>query len=261
VLHVIPIPALTDNYIWLVVSETSGHCVIVDPGEHQPVMEALSLYQLTPTAIFITHHHGDHTNGALVLRDHFELPVFGPTHENINAVTHPLAERGTVHLKELGLTFTILSIPGHTRDHIAYYTSEGGFIFTGDTLFTAACGRLFEGTAAQMHESLNKLARLPDHTLIYCGHEYTENNLKFAHHIEPDNERLCLRIKVTAALRKYGIPTVPAPLFLEKQTNPFLRCNEKGIIQAAERYEGRSLPDASEVFASIRRQKDAYSCR
>jgi hydroxyacylglutathione hydrolase len=255
--YITPIPALKDNYIWMVISSISGHCIIVDPGEHQCVIETVMLHQIKPVAIFVTHHHADHTNGVSALSDYFKVPVFGSAYEHVSGVTHPVEGGEIIEIKAVDLTFNILFIPGHTRGHIAYYTSQG-FIFTGDTLFTAACGRLFEGTAMQMHNSLSKIAGLPDHTLIYCGHEYTENNLKFAQHIEPGNQVLHSRIKMAAQLRKHGIPTVPAPLSLEKQTNPFLRCREEAVIRAAEKHEGRKLLTECEVFESIRRQKDCF---
>lgn len=257
-LQILPIPALKDNYIWMVVSRNTNRCIIVDPGESTQIIDMLKLHHLKLDAIFITHHHYDHTDGIQSLVHHFNPPVYGPAQENIAGITHPLAGGETISIKSLDLTFNVIAIPGHTLGHIAYHNNEEGFIFTGDTLFTGACGRVFEGTPTQMYTSLSKLAALPDHTLIYCGHEYTENSLKFSIYIEPLNQYIISRIEEIKLLRKYGLPTVPAPLFLEKQTNPFLRCHEKAVIHAAESYEGRKLSSSAEVFASIRRQKDQF---
>jgi hydroxyacylglutathione hydrolase len=256
-LHITPIPSRKDNYIWMVSSTDGNQCIIVDPGESRQVMDTLSLHQLTLSAILVTHHHYDHTDGIDALLEHYDVPVYGPAHDNINNLTQPLEQDDNINIKALNLDFEVLFIPGHTLGHIAYYCKQG-FVFTGDTLFTGSCGRLFEGTAQQMYDSLSKLAALPDETLIYCGHEYTQGSLAFAQHIEPDNRALLARIQETDRLRKHGIPTVPASLSLEKQTNPFLRCNQQAVIKAAEAFSGKKLTEPWEVFASIRRQKDGF---
>ncbi len=258
-IHVTPIPALKDNYIWVIIHLTSGNCLIVDPGESKAVIDYLTLAHWHPKAILLTHHHADHTAGAQDLASHYQIPVFGPAIENIPAVTHPLTCPQTLAIRELGLKIQVLAIPGHTRGHLAYYSE--GLLFCGDTLFTGACGRLFEGSAEQMYSSLSQLSALPDHTLIYCGHEYTQDNLIFAHTLEPNNPALQLRIAQTNHLRSRGLATVPSSLKIEKQTNPFLRCQEQAIIQSIANFSGKYPADPIEAFTALRLQKDSFKIR
>lgn len=250
-----PISAFTDNYIWLLSRPDSPYAVLVDPGDAAPALARLAKRALTPIALLITHHHWDHTHGIAELLDHYPMPVYGPARESIAGLTHPLAEGDTVRLAPLDLELRVLDVPGHTRGAISYYGD--GCLFCGDTLFTAGCGRLFEGTAAQMHGSLAKLAALPDATQVYCGHEYTLDNLRFAQVVEPHSAALRQRLADTQALRRQGLPSVPAPLGLEKLTNPFLRYADAGVMEAAADWAGRSLNDATEVFATLRRWKDS----
>jgi len=210
------VPAFEDNYIWLPEAAGSREVLIVDPGEAAPVLDALEREGLTPRAILVTHHHGDHTGGIHELLKRFALPVYGPARESIPGLTHPLADGDTV--EAAGLRLAVFDTPGHTRGHICYYGE--GALFCGDTLFTGGCGRLFEGTAVQMQASLARLRALPDETLIYCAHEYTVANLAFAKVAEPDNTDLSRRIAETDQRRARGEATVPAPLGLEKRTNP-----------------------------------------
>ncbi len=253
-LEVRGLPAFNDNYIWLIGSAGSRQVAVVDPGDADPVLEAVEREGLEPVAILVTHHHGDHTGGIDELCDRFRLPVYGPALERIPAITHPLGDGDSVQLAGLGLTFSVLATPGHTRGHLCYVGH--GALFCGDTLFTAGCGRLFEGSAAQMHASLSRLAALPDDTRVYCAHEYTVANLRFAQVVEPANAAIQTRREEADRLRRQGLPTVPSTLQLEKQTNPFLRCAEPVVIAAAERFAGHPLGDGAAVFGAVRHWKD-----
>ena len=255
-LTVRPVPALKDNYIWLIVNAEARCAAIVDPGDCAPVIAALDELRLRPAAILATHHHGDHVGGIAGLLERHRIPVFGPAGEKIPGRTHPLRQDDVAEIGELGASFSVLDIPGHTAGHIAYVGH--GMAFVGDTLFTSGCGRLFEGTPAQMHASLSKLAALPGETRIYCGHEYTQANLRFAAAVEPGNADIQARIGACNALRKRGLPTVPGPLELEHRTNPFLRTSVAAVRQAAERFAGQPLGGEAEVLGAIRRWKDGF---
>lgn len=249
---IFPIPALKDNYIWCL--HDNKNCAIVDPGEANPVIETLEKHSLTLTAILITHHHYDHTNGIDALLEYKKVPVFGS--KEIAPATVPVSDNFNFTLDLMGMSFTTLGIPGHTKEHVAYY--QPGSVFTGDTLFTAGCGRIFEGTITQMYTSLSKLASLPEDTLIYCGHEYTENNLKFALHIEPHNREIQNRLNEVQILRKKNLPTVPATLALERNTNPFLRCDQPEVIASVSEYAKKPLQDPIEVFGFLREYKNRF---
>jgi hydroxyacylglutathione hydrolase len=255
-IDITPISAFKDNYIWLIRNSNQQACVVVDPGDAEPVIATLQQTNLTLTAILITHHHRDHSGGINQLLARFSVPVFGPARETIVGVTHPLTENQQVNLLALNLHFNVINIPGHTHGHIAYYGH--GALFCGDTLFTGGCGRLFEGTAEQMCHSLHKLAALPNDTDVYCGHEYTQSNLQFARVVEPSNTYLLKRIEQTQALRSKNLPTVPAKISAEKLTNPFLRCDIPTIIHAAEQQAGKKLKNAVEVFACLREWKNNF---
>ena len=253
-LNVVAIPAFEDNYIWLILDENRQFAAIVDPGDADPVLDYLSANGVTPIAILITHHHGDHTGGIRELIAAHPMPVYGPARERIPAMTHPLSEGDEVNLASMGLRLRVIDAPGHTRGHILYYGH--GFLFCGDTLFAGGCGRIFEGTPEQMYDSLSKIAALPDDTLVYCAHEYTADNLKFARVAEPGNGVLMQRIEDTRALRANGQATVPSRLGLEKQTNPFLRSEVTEIIRGAESFAGKTLASPAQVFATVRHWKD-----
>jgi hydroxyacylglutathione hydrolase len=248
------IPAFADNYIWLLTQAHSAYAVIVDPGDARPVVTALSSMALTPAAILITHHHRDHVGGVGALLRHYAIPVYGPARESIPHMKYPLCEGDRVEVSEIALHLEVLDVPGHTLGAIAYHGN--GQLFCGDTLFTAGCGRLFEGTARQMHASLAKFLTLPESTQVYCGHEYTEENLRFASIVEPDNPAIQTRMEQTRTLRVESRPTVPASLAVERRTNPFLRCDVPGVICAAERFAGRHLSSGAETFATLRYWKD-----
>jgi hydroxyacylglutathione hydrolase len=207
-------------------------------------------------AILVTHHHADHAGGVEVLKAHAAVPVFGPADEDISGVTVPLREPASIRVPGIGVDFAVLDVPGHTRGHIAYYGPAG--LFCGDTLFGCGCGRLFEGTPADMYASLSRLAKLPAGTRVFCAHEYTENNLRFAATIEPDNSLLAARAQRVRALRSKGQPSVPSTLAEELATNPFLRVRKPAVIAAASRAAGRGLMDPVDVLATIRRLKDRF---
>jgi hydroxyacylglutathione hydrolase len=249
---VIPISALKDNYIWLI--QEANAVAIVDPGDAGPVLKILQEQKLTPVAILITHHHWDHVNGIQALLKHYPLPVYGPASEAIPHRRYGLREGDQVQLP--GAHFQIFDVPGHTAGAIAYYGE--GMLLSGDTLFTGGCGRLFEGTAQQMYDSLAKLASLAGSTELYCGHEYTLANLAFASAVEPDNPYIRARLSEAQERRKRGLPTVPSTLEIERCTNPFLRSDLPGVRVAAEHYAGRPLQSAVEVFATLRQWKNYF---
>ena len=254
-LDVITVPAFSDNYIWLIRSPDQPYVAIVDPGDAEPVLRVMQKDSLIPAAILITHHHADHTGGVRRLLSEYEnLPVYGPSRESIPTITHPLTGGEQITLDKINATFMVMDVPGHTAGHLAYYGH--GMLFCGDTLFTAGCGRLFEGTAEQMTASLEKIAALPDETLVYCAHEYTLDNLVFAKTAEPDNHDLDMRIEESHRLRDQDIPTVPSTLLLEKKTNPFLRYHLPNMSTAIEQFVGKQLNSNSERFAAIRYWKD-----
>ena len=255
-IDVIPIPAFNDNYIWMIHDTSSNCAAIVDPGDSKPVISVIKQAKVKPVAILITHHHPDHIGGIKELLSHYDIPVFGPAGETIPGIHHSLKEGDKVKLDDIDVEFEIIDVPGHTSGHIAYYGN--GKLFIGDTLFMAGCGRLFEGTAAQMYSSLSKIMQLADDTEIYCAHEYTLANLAFAETVEPDNQDIKKRIESCKKLRAAGIPTVPGTLLTEKHTNPFLRSSEASVISAARRHTGQDLNKSVDVFAAIRNWKDNF---
>jgi hydroxyacylglutathione hydrolase len=251
------VPAFKDNYIWVLAE--NGRAAAVDPGESLPVERLLEKSGLELTAILATNHHGDHVGGVPALVEHWQCPVFGPAHETIPEIRHPLVEGDRITVPGFALSFAVLDIPAHTAGHIAFVDSgDEPLTFCGDTLFACGCGRLFEGTARQMSESLAKLAALDRATRVYCGHEYTLANIGFAQAVEPGNTRLSERKAREEAKRSRGEPTLPSTIGEELATNPFLRCTQPGVIASAERHAGRRLADAVEVFAEIRAWKNSF---
>lgn len=255
-LRVLTVPAFDDNYLWLI--HDGQHAAVVDPGDAQPILDALAANNLSLVAILLTHHHADHIGGVPRLLQQAAVPVFGPRGENIATVTHPLHEGDTVTLPQLDLSLSVLDVPGHTRGHIAYVAQGYPWLFCGDTLFAGGCGRLFEGTPAQMTASLAKLAALPDQTQVYCAHEYTLSNLRFARAVEPDNAALAARLETDTARRARQEPTVPSTIGMERATNPFLRYREPAII---ERLIAENRIDSTEpipAFAALREWKNTF---
>jgi len=255
---IIPIPALSDNYVWLV-REGQG-AAVVDPGDAAPVQAYLEREGLTLTAIAITHHHWDHVNGIAALVERFSVPVYGPAREAIPHRTHAVAEGDAFAFGDTGVELSVLDVPGHTAGQVAYVGSADGrrLTFTGDTLFTCGCGKLFEGTPAQMVASLSKLAALPGDTRVYCGHEYTLSNLRFARAVEPGNKALVERQAREQAKRDRGLPTVPSRMDEELATNPFLRAAEPTVFEAAQARAGRPLANEVDAFATLREWKNAF---
>lgn len=254
----LPLPAFADNYIWMLHDATDA--VVVDPGDAAPVFEALRRTGLRLQAILVTHHHADHVGGVDALRDATGAVVWGPAHETIPEPVTRVAHGDVA--TALGLRFDVFDVPGHTSGHIAYHCADldgAPALFCGDTLFSGGCGRLFEGTPAQMQGSLDTLAALPGDTRVCCGHEYTLSNLRFARAVEPDNQALLHYLSECEALRERGLPTLPSRMATERNINPFLRTREPVVAQAAQAFDTRVNPaDAVQVLAALRQWKNEF---
>ncbi len=255
-LQVTAIPAFADNYLWLI--HDQQHAAVVDPGDAAPVEAALASLNLKLDAILLTHHHGDHAGGVPELLTRWQVPVYGPAREKISGLSHPLTEGDAVVLPSLGLTLSVLDVPGHTAGHIAYVTAEQRWLFCGDTLFAGGCGRLFEGTPAQMAVSLAKLAALPDDTKVYCAHEYTVSNLRFAVAAEPGNPAVTSRLEQAQQARERGEFTVPSSVGEEKKTNPFLRCREPAVLHTLQQTGRLQGDDPVDAFGALREWKNSF---
>lgn len=255
-LDIIALNALRDNYIWTIRQKDSGQCVVVDPGEASVVLDFLKTHDYRLVAVLITHHHWDHTGGVVTLTSQFpDLQVYGPALEPVDGMSTALNDQDSVNIEPMGLNFKTLHVPGHTLGHIALYGH--GIVFTGDTLFTGGCGKIFEGTKDQMFNSLNTLTQLSDETMVYCGHEYTEQNLRFALAVEPNNPDVIARMDEVRQLRSENLPTVPATLAYEKKTNPFLRTREESVIKAVQTQFGNEINNEVDVLFALRQWKNS----
>jgi len=261
-MKLIALPAFTDNYVWML--HDDHQAIVVDPGDAEPVAAALDARGLALAAILVTHHHPDHVGGVAALRPRLQgrQPglVYGPAREAIPQPFVPLADGDTVQV--LGLAFQVIDVPGHTAGHIAYYlpspgADEAPVLFCGDTLFSGGCGRLFEGTPAQMHRSLGRLSALPGATRVCCAHEYTESNLKFAGAVEPANDELARYTVACRALRAQGLPTLPSTIAQERAINPFMRCDAPDVVTAA-RHRGAADAGGPAVLGALREWKNQF---
>ncbi len=258
-MDLVALPAFADNYIWLF--HDGAQAVVVDPGDAAPVLDALDRLHLRLAAILVTHHHADHVGGIPALRPRLQGPVYGPAREDIEGPLQRLHDGEQIEV--LGLHFTVIDVPGHTAGHIAYAqvaappAPDGPLLFCGDTLFSAGCGRIFEGTAAQMHASLGRLSALSGQTRVCSAHEYTLANLAFAAAVEPANDAVHAHAQHCRALREQGQPTLPSTLALELRINPFLRCSEPDVIAAA-RAQGTAGRTPVDVFAALREWKNRF---
>ena len=249
-LHIEAIPAFEDNYIWLLHNKRDA--IVIDPGDATPVIKMLSQYGLNLKAILITHHHSDHIDGVRELQQKFKVDVYAPQYEAYQFKHIALSDGDQVHLDALNLTLNVLWLPGHTAGHIAYVNDH--YLFCGDVLFGAGCGRLFEGTPAQMLSSLNRLKKLGADTKVFCTHEYTAHNINFALTLEPDNPTLQQRKLNVDQLRHDLQPSLPSTIALEIKTNPFLRCQETAIIKNSQ----AEKHDELSVFTKIRALRNHY---
>ena len=257
-MRLIPLPAFQDNYLWLL--HDGQRALVVDPGDAGPVQAFLADQGLQLEAILVTHHHPDHVGGVDALRDATGARVYGPARERIPEPLVRLSQGDRVEV--LGLRFDVLDVPGHTAGHIAYYAPDmdgAPLVFCGDTLFSGGCGRLFEGTAAQMFDSLARLAALPGATRVCCTHEYTLSNLKFATAVEPGNSQLNHYRQQCEQRRSHGEPTLPSTIAVENGINPFLRTREPAVAQAARGHDPAVDPaDPVAVFAALRQWKNEF---
>ncbi|MBT9524526.1 MAG: hydroxyacylglutathione hydrolase [Rhizobacter sp.] len=256
-MNLLALPAFSDNYIWML--HDGRQAIVVDPGEPAPVERALDAHGLALAGILVTHHHADHVGGLAALRPRLQGPVYGPAREDIPQPCTPL--NGGDHVELMGCRFEVIDVPGHTAGHIAYFhtpaNGDAPILFCGDTLFSGGCGRLFEGTPAQMHTSLSALAALPGNTRVCCAHEYTLSNLKFANTVEPLNEDLQAYTSKCEALRAQGLYTLPSSIAVERSVNPFMRCAQPDVVKAALAH-GAASDSEVEVLAALREWKNNF---
>lgn len=256
-MELLALPAFDDNYIWMLCQ--GREALVVDPGDAVPVLEALAQHDRVLSGILVTHHHGDHTGGLAALLPHLQGPVWGPARERMPVAVTGVDDGDQLHWA--GLVITVIAVPGHTAGHVAYHlpepAGEAGLLFCGDTLFSGGCGRLFEGTPAQMHASLSRLAALPDGTRVCCAHEYTLSNLRFARAVEPDNAALERHQAQVESWRQAGQASLPSRIGLEREINPFLRCTQPAVAAAARTHGARSEA-AVDVLAALRAWKNEY---
>lgn len=253
-LRVLAVPGLTDNYFWLI-HDIDGNAIAVDPGAALPIEAALTHRQLKLRAILITHHHSDHIGGVPALQERRQIPVYAPQDIRISWANEHVKEGDEIALKQPSIKFSVWHIPGHTHSHHAFIGNNAAFV--GDTLFSAGCGRIFEGTPAQMLDSLERLAQLTPETLVFCGHEYTLDNARFALQWEPENLALQQHY-AQAKARACGESTLPTTIRCEREINPFLRCSEAGLIARLSSHMGKSLTSPLEVFTALRFLKNQH---
>jgi len=254
-----PVPAFADNYIWTLRAADGRRCLVVDPGDATPVLAWLERERLELAAILVTHHHVDHVGGIRALKQP-GVPVYGPRHETIPGLDHPLGDGDQVQIDGFDTGFRVLDVPGHTTGHIAFLGQLDArpLLFCGDTLFSGGCGRLFEGTAEELHASLQRLAALPDNTLVCCTHEYTLGNLRFAAAVEPGNGDIATCAAWARRQRDAGRPTLPGDLARERRINPFLRVERASVQESVTRHDGQAPDSVVATFAALRRWKDAF---
>ncbi len=251
-MKLINIPALQDNYIWLL-SDHNKHCVIIDPGESRRVLAIINHHKMTPDAILLTHHHFDHVGGIAGITARYpNIPVYGPRETAIKGASIIIDDGDIIMINNH--RFISIAVPGHTLGHVAYYSQP--YLFCGDTLFSAGCGRIFEGTTEQMYASIQRIMQFPDETLICCAHEYTLSNIAFARHLLPDDNKLIVRQRQVVELRANNQPSVPTTLALERMINIFLRCNEKDLQNklGISMYNKTNL----DVFSELRARKNLF---
>ena len=277
---IITAPAFSDNYIWLLCDKKKEYGVIVDPGDPSHLLPLLEKENIKPIAVIITHFHYDHGNGLPALLSRYpELPIYGPESEydllknypayppeygpasncfkTIKTLSNPLFGNEKITFDEIGCSFQVTNIPGHTSGHIAYYDEENKRLFCGDTMFAGGCGRVFDGTMKKLHDSLQTIAKLPEDTLVYCAHEYTLDNLGFAKWVEPENNDILKRINADMTLIDNDQVTVPSLLSLELATNPFMRTHLPHVAKRVAEATGKTLNNSTEVFAAMRMWKDS----
>ncbi|WP_191602812.1 hydroxyacylglutathione hydrolase [Marinomonas algicola] len=257
-MNILPLPAFNDNYIWVILQKSKDLAWVVDPGDAEVVLDYLTQQNKKLVGILVTHHHPDHTGGVQQLKERFNCPVYGPSHLQ-PLITHPVEDSDSIHVFEH--TFKAIETPAHTLDHICYFSDSGNIpiLFSGDTLFRGGCGRLMEGTANQMLTAMNKLKELPQKTKVYCTHEYTLNNYKFALSLDPDNTRLLSVIEECKVLREQNTPTLPSTIDLELACNPFMRTDITALVEkAAKQLNEVRSNNPGDQFSQVRRAKDAY---
>lgn len=253
-LKIVAIPAFRDNYIWML--HDHHYAAVVDPGDAEPVLAYLDLHRLKLAAILCTHHHHDHTGGICKLAGLYSVPVYGPPLEAVPCVSHTPGDGEEIVIPGLQVRMQVMHVPGHTRGHIAY--AGAGGVFCGDTLFGCGCGKIFDGTVVQLFHSLQRLASLPGETKVYCTHEYTEANIRFARVFDPDNARLRQRQEEAQVLRAAGHPTLPSTIALEKATNPFLRCAQPAIVATVSRMAQITDTGEASIFTALRTLKNNF---
>ncbi len=253
-IQITPLKALNDNYIWAI--HDKQYCYVVDPGEAKPVNQFITDNQLELAGILITHHHYDHVGGLVALQQRHQVKVWTPDDDRIEGDLIRVTEQDDIYLEKLDINLNVLFIPGHTLSHIAFYNDN--WLFCGDALFSLGCGRMFEGHPAMFVESLDKIKALPDHIQVYCGHEYTLDNCRFARAVEPDSKPLKEFYQKTAALREQQEPSLPSLISTEKQLNPFLRTDDKPFQKQVQSQLNQPIDNAIDCFAALRQWKDDF---